>query len=107
MKIHVMQTNRAPVTMSVGENVEHAPTTGNDAPSAPTTKYAHPTQIGTGRPNHVSIDLYNKAIEAIGNWDRVHKKDVEEKHKLFEELYYEKKDHNMGRYPDELTHCKC
>ena len=79
--------------MSVGENVGCAPTSvfvGNNAPTAPITIYAQPTQIGTGRPKHVSIDLYNKAVEAIVNWDRVHKKDVEEKHKLSEDLHYEK-----------------
>ena len=38
-----MQTNRAPVTMSIGDNVGRAPTSvfvGNDAPTAP-TKYVY------------------------------------------------------------------
>ena len=37
-----MQTNRAPVTLSIGDNVGRAPTSvfvGNDAPTAPTTMY--------------------------------------------------------------------
>ena len=81
----------------------------------------------------VAGDVYaSKKVEAIINWDRVHKKDVEEKHKLSEDLHYEKvakealpihldnnilkkisilrgvkKDHNMGLYPDELIHYIC
>ena len=47
---YVMQNNRAPVTMSIGENVGRAPTTkyvGNDVPTAPTTMYTQPIQIGS------------------------------------------------------------
>jgi len=49
-----MQTNRAPVTMSIGDNVGRAPTSvfvGNDAPTAPTSMYTGPIQIGTGPPS--------------------------------------------------------
>ena len=60
--------------------------------------YTEPTQIGTGRPKLVSINLYNKAVEAIANWDRLHKKDVEEKHKLSEDLHYEKVDKERVTY---------
>ena len=118
-----MQTNRAPVTMSIGDNVGRAPT-------APTTMYTEPIQIGTGPPKHVSMELYQKAVKAIFNWAKVHKNDVEEKNKLSEELHYEKvakealpihinnnilkkisilrgvkKNHNMGNYPEEMIHC--
>ena len=50
---YVMQNNRAPVTMSIGENVGRAPTSvfvGNNGSTAPTTMYTEPTQIGTGCP---------------------------------------------------------
>ena len=130
-----MQTNRAPVTMSIGDNVGRAPTSvfvGNDAPTAPTSMYTEPIQIGTGPPKHVSMELYQKAVKAIFNWAKVHKNDVEEKNKLSEELHYEKvakealpihidnnilkkisilrgvkKNHNMGHYPEEMIHCIC
>ena len=130
-----MQTNRAPVTMSIGDNVGRAPTSvfvGNDVPTAPTSMYTGPIQIGTGPPKHVSIELYQKAVNAISNWTKVHKNDVEEKNKLSEELHYEKvakealpihidnnilkkisilrgvkKNHNMGHYPEEMIHCIC
>jgi len=120
-----MQTNRAPVTMSIGDNVGRAPT-------APTTMYAEPIKIGTGPPKHVSMELYQKAVNAISNWVKVHKNDVEEKNKLSEELHYEKvakealpihidnnilkkisilrgvkKNHNMGHYPEEMINCIC
>ena len=80
-----MQNNRAPVTMSIGENVEHAPTSvfvGNNAPTAPTTMYTEPTQI--------SKEDYNYALVCINGWKNAHQKEVEEKHKLSEELHYEK-----------------
>ena len=130
-----MQTNRAPVTMSIGDNVGRAPTSvfvGNDAPTAPTSMYTEPIQIGTRPPKHVSMELYQKAVNAIVNWIKVHKNDVEEKNKLSEELHYEKvakealpihidnnilkkisilrgvkKNHNMGRYPEEMINCMC
>ena len=117
-----MQTNRAPVTMSIGDNVGRAPT----------TMHTEPIQIGTGPPKHVSMELYQKAVNAISNWVKVHKNDVEEKNKLSEELHYEKvakealpihidnnilkkisilrgvkKNHNMGHYPEEMIHCIC
>ena len=66
------------------------------------------------------------------NWQTAHQKELEEKHKLSEELHYEKvakevlpkhldniilkkisilrgvkKDHDMGKYPDELIFCIC
>ena len=130
-----MQTNRAPVTMSIGDNVGRAPTTmyvGQNVERAPTTMYTEPIQIGTGPPKHVSIELYQKAVKAIFNWAKVHKNYVEEKNKLSEELHYEKvakealpihinnnilkkisilrgvkKNHNMGHYPEEMIHCIC
>jgi len=80
-----MQTNRAPVTMSIGENVGRAPTSvfvGNDAPKAPTTLYTEPTQI--------SKEDYNYALICINGWKNAHQKDVEEKHKLSKEIHYEK-----------------
>ena len=130
-----MQTNRAPVTMSIGDNVGRAPTTmyvGQNVERAPTTMYTEPIQIGTGPPKHVSMELYQKAVNAISNWVKVHKNDVEEKNKLSEELHYEKvakealpihidnnilkkisilrgvkKNHNMGHYPEEMINCIC
>ena len=108
--------------MYVGQNVERAPT----------TMYTEPIQIGTGPPKHVSMELYQKAVNAVSNWSKVHKNDVEEKNKLSEELHYEKvakealpihidnnilkkisilrgvkKNHNMGHYPEEMIHCIC
>merc|ERR1712208_242921 len=105
---------------------------GNDVPTAPTSMYTGPIQIGTGAPKHVSIELYQKAVNAISNWSKVHKNVVEEKNKLSEELHYEKvakealpihidnnilkkisilrcvkKNHNMGRYPEEMINCIC
>merc|ERR1712082_160817 len=79
-----MQTNRAPVTMSIGDNVGRAPTTmyvGRNVERAPTTMYTEPIQNGTGPPTHVSMELYQKAVNAISNWSKVHKNDVEEKKK--------------------------
>ena len=130
-----MQTNRAPVTMSIGDNVGRAPTTmyvGQNVERAPTTMYTEPIQNGTGPPTHVSMELYQKAVNAISNWAKVHKNDVEEKNKLSEELHYEKvakealpihidnnilkkisilrgvkKNHNMGHYPEEMINCIC
>ena len=143
-----MQTNRAPVTMSIGDNVERAPTSmyvgqnverapttmyvGQNVERAPTSMHTEAIQIGTGPPKHVSMELYQKAVNAISNWVKVHKNDVEEKNKLSEELHYEKvakealpihidnnilkkisilrgvkKNHNMGHYPEEMINCIC
>ena len=130
-----MQTNRAPVTMSIGDNVGRATTTmyvGQNVERAPTSMYTEPIQTGTGAPTHVSMELYQKAVNAISNWSKVHKNDVEEKNKLSEELHYEKvakealpihidnnilkkisilrgvkKNHNMGHYPEEMINCIC
>ena len=135
VKQNQMQTNRAPVTMSIGDNVGRAPTSvfvGNDAPTAPTSMYTGPIQIGTGPPKHVSMELYQKAVNAILHCVKVHKNDVEENNKLSEELHYEKvakealpihidnnilkkisilrgvkKNHNMGHYPEEMINCIC
>ena len=54
--------------MSIGENVGRAPTgvfVGNNGSTAPTTMYTEPTQIGTGCPKLVSINLYNKAVKLL------------------------------------------
>ena len=74
-----MQTNRAPVTMSIGDNVGRASTTmyvGQNVERAPTTMYTEPIQIGTGPPKHVSMELYQKAVKTIFNCAKVHKNDV-------------------------------
>ena len=122
-----MQNNRAPVIMSIGENVGHPPTSvfvGDDAPKAPTSMYTQPTQI--------SKEHYDHALICINGWKNAHQKEVEEKHKLSKELHYEKvakealpihinnnilkkinilrgvkKNHNMGHYPEEMIHCIC
>ena len=83
--INEVQNNRAPVTMSIGENVGRPPTSvfvGNDAPKAPTTMYTEPT--------HISKEHYNHALICINGWKNAHQKEVEEKHKLSKELHYEK-----------------
>merc|ERR1712030_48318 len=49
--------------MYVGQNVERAPTT------------MYVGQNVTGPPEHVSMELYQKAVKAIFNWAKVHKKD--------------------------------
>ena len=80
-----IQNNRAPVTMSIGENVGRPPTSvfvGNDAPKAHTTMYTEPT--------HISKEHYNHALICINGWKNAHQKEVEEKHKLSKELHYEK-----------------
>ena len=169
-----VESNRAPVTMSIGKNVESAPTTvfgeGNQSNGAPTTQYGiQPTshyestsaeiyplntvtmeehnnvveiangwktacenlqhswkneceklnnQIKSGVFTHEDID--KELINAVTPWEIAHKKDAEEKHKLWEELenlpiYMNKNiiprinilNDNMGEYPDRVIHCIC
>ena len=55
---NVIQNNRAPVTMSIGENVGRAPTSvfvGNNGPTAPTTMYTQPRQIGSNESGGVEV----------------------------------------------------
>ena len=79
LKIHEKQTNRAPVTMSVGQNVERTPTSvfvGNNGPTAPTTMYTQPTQIQSGfgsvvnSTTHIPIEKHNEVVGIAHGWKK-------------------------------------
>ena len=88
-----MQNNRAPVTMSIGENVEPATTSvfvGNNVPTAPTTMYTQPIQIGSNESGGVEVyqdhsylqnqnntsviskEDYDHALDCINGWKNAH-----------------------------------
>ena len=52
---YVMQNNRAPVTMYVGENGRRAPTSVFIGTDAPTTIYTQPTQFGRAEVYQIQI----------------------------------------------------
>ena len=68
-----MQNNRAPVTMSIGENVECAPTSVFIGNNAPTTIYAQPTQIGSSESGQVEVYQYHSSSNKNNTSVRLYK----------------------------------